>query len=202
MPGDPGRSLTQAVQPGDPNKPEDPLGHSHQTSVDFAQGRRRDRLLARRRTDRGPDRAPNPPGGAAIRGRAAGSLAAYTQPLERPPGKDVDDRTPARGGRAVRRRLLAADHRPAIGGPARRPRRGDAWEDTVWADRRADGQVDWRQRRWGADSQQFGRAQRGRGVPQAGPLGRLQRSDHARPDGRHHAHGPPEEPRTSDALHA
>lgn len=33
MPGDPGRSLTQAAQPTDPNKPEDPLGHSHQTSV-------------------------------------------------------------------------------------------------------------------------------------------------------------------------
>ncbi len=33
MPGDPGRSLTQDVQPQDPNKPEDPLGHSHQTSV-------------------------------------------------------------------------------------------------------------------------------------------------------------------------
>lgn len=33
MPGDPGRSLTRAVQPEDPHKPEDPLGHSHQTSV-------------------------------------------------------------------------------------------------------------------------------------------------------------------------
>ncbi len=33
MPGDPGRSLTRTAQPQDPNKPEDPLGHSHQTSV-------------------------------------------------------------------------------------------------------------------------------------------------------------------------
>lgn len=33
MPGDPGRSLTQNAQPEDPTKPEDPLGHSHQTSV-------------------------------------------------------------------------------------------------------------------------------------------------------------------------
>jgi hypothetical protein len=33
MPSDPGRSVTQAVQPSDPNKPQDPRGHSHQTSV-------------------------------------------------------------------------------------------------------------------------------------------------------------------------
>ena len=33
MPSDPGRSLTRAAQPSDPCKPEDPLGHSHQTSV-------------------------------------------------------------------------------------------------------------------------------------------------------------------------
>ena len=33
MPSDPGLSVTQAVQPTDPNKPEDPRGHSHQTSV-------------------------------------------------------------------------------------------------------------------------------------------------------------------------
>lgn len=33
MPGDPARSLTRAAQPADPKKPEDPLGHSHQTSV-------------------------------------------------------------------------------------------------------------------------------------------------------------------------
>lgn len=33
MPGDPGRSLTRDAQPSDPFKPEDPLGHSHQTSV-------------------------------------------------------------------------------------------------------------------------------------------------------------------------
>lgn len=33
MPSDPGRSLTRDAQPKDPNKPEDPLGHSHQNSV-------------------------------------------------------------------------------------------------------------------------------------------------------------------------
>jgi hypothetical protein len=33
MPGDPGRSVTQDVQPQDPQKPKDPAGHSHQTSV-------------------------------------------------------------------------------------------------------------------------------------------------------------------------
>jgi len=33
MPSDPGRSMTQAIQPENPNQPEDPLGHSHQTSV-------------------------------------------------------------------------------------------------------------------------------------------------------------------------
>ncbi len=33
MPSDPGRSMTRDVQPQDPDKPEDPLGHSHQTSV-------------------------------------------------------------------------------------------------------------------------------------------------------------------------
>ncbi|OHE79242.1 MAG: hypothetical protein A2107_06970 [Verrucomicrobia bacterium GWF2_62_7] len=32
-PDDPGQSLTQAEQPKDPNKPENPLGHSHQNSV-------------------------------------------------------------------------------------------------------------------------------------------------------------------------
>jgi hypothetical protein len=33
MPGDPGRSITQTTQPTDPQKPADPAGHSHQTSV-------------------------------------------------------------------------------------------------------------------------------------------------------------------------
>lgn len=33
MPYDPGRSMTRDKQPDDPTKPEDPLGHSHQTSV-------------------------------------------------------------------------------------------------------------------------------------------------------------------------
>ena len=33
MPSDPGRSLTQAAQPTGPEQAEDPLGHSHQTSV-------------------------------------------------------------------------------------------------------------------------------------------------------------------------
>jgi len=33
MPGDPGRSVTQDAQPQNPEKPEDPAGHSHQTSV-------------------------------------------------------------------------------------------------------------------------------------------------------------------------
>lgn len=33
MPYDPGKSMTRDRQPTDPAKPEDPLGHSHQTSV-------------------------------------------------------------------------------------------------------------------------------------------------------------------------
>jgi hypothetical protein len=33
MPTDPGKSMTRDKQPTDPTKPEDPLGHSHQTSV-------------------------------------------------------------------------------------------------------------------------------------------------------------------------
>ncbi len=33
MPFDPGKSMTRDKQPADPTKPEDPLGHSHQTSV-------------------------------------------------------------------------------------------------------------------------------------------------------------------------
>ncbi|NLF99346.1 MAG: hypothetical protein GX565_04265 [Lentisphaerae bacterium] len=33
MPYDPGKSMTRDKQPADPTKPEDPLGHSHQTSV-------------------------------------------------------------------------------------------------------------------------------------------------------------------------
>ena len=33
MPYDPGRSMTRDKQPADPAKPENPLGHSHQTSV-------------------------------------------------------------------------------------------------------------------------------------------------------------------------
>ena len=33
MPGDPARSITQDEQPKDPNKPQDPSGHSHQNSV-------------------------------------------------------------------------------------------------------------------------------------------------------------------------
>ena len=33
MPYDPGRSMTRDKQPTDPTKPENPLGHSHQTSV-------------------------------------------------------------------------------------------------------------------------------------------------------------------------
>lgn len=33
MPYDPGKSMTRDKQPDDPTKPEDPLGHSHQTSV-------------------------------------------------------------------------------------------------------------------------------------------------------------------------